>query len=322
MALTVSCFRMGIVMYQDKIQQILDQVNLVIKGKENVVEKALMAMIAGGHILMEDIPGVGKTTLSTTFAKTMSLNYHRVQFTPDVLPSDLLGFSMYNSQSQSFEFHQGAVFCNLLLADEINRTSPKTQSALLEVMEEGQVSVEGQSYLLEEPFIVIATQNPSGSAGTQLLPESQMDRFMVCLSMGYPQHQDAVSMLKEQVWDKAGMLSPILTAEELLELRKGAEKVFVHDSVYEYIVSLTEATRQNELFRMGASPRASIAMLKMARAAAFMKGQDYVTAENVQNITADVLGHRAGISQRAVVEGLNRSKCFERLFHSVPSPKL
>nr|MCR5623624.1 AAA family ATPase [Lachnospiraceae bacterium] len=180
--------------YADKLHLVMDSVNTVIKGKDAVVEKVLASVIAGGHILMEDIPGVGKTTLATTFAKTMSLDYKRVQFTPDVLPSDILGFSMYNSGTKEFEYRPGTVFCNLFLADEINRTSPKTQSALLEVMEEAHATVDGVTRPLPDPFIVIATENPYGSSGTQMLPESQLDRFMVCLSMGYPAHYDAIQI--------------------------------------------------------------------------------------------------------------------------------
>ena len=180
---------------QDKLERIQREVNQVIRGKENVVERVLAAIISGGHILMEDIPGVGKTTLATTFAKALSMNYKRVQFTPDILPSDILGFSMYDAGSRQFVYRPGAVFCNLFLADEINRTSPKTQSALLEVMEEHHATVDGVTRPLPNPFVVIATENPLGSSGTQMLPESQLDRFMICVSMGYPEHQDAVAIL-------------------------------------------------------------------------------------------------------------------------------
>lgn len=186
---------------QDKLERIQREVNQVIRGKENVVERVLAAIISGGHILMEDIPGVGKTTLATTFAKALSMNYKRVQFTPDVLPSDILGFSMYDAGSRQFVYRPGAVFCNLFLADEINRTSPKTQSALLEVMEENHATVDGVTRPLPNPFVVIATENPLGSSGTQMLPESQLDRFMICVSMGYPEHQDAVAILKGESAD-------------------------------------------------------------------------------------------------------------------------
>lgn len=309
-------------MYEDKLKAVQTEVNSVIKGKEEVVRKVLAAIIGGGHILMEDIPGVGKTTLATTFARVLSLDYKRVQFTPDVLPSDLLGFSMYNGATREFEYHAGAVFCNLFLADEINRTSPKTQSALLEVMEERQATVEGQTRRLPEPFIVIATQNPIGSSGTQMLPESQLDRFMIRLSMGYPSHQDAVAILKDEVWKRTERLEPVLTLEELAGIQKSAQEVFVHDAIYEYIVELVEHTRMNqELFAMGASPRAAIAMLCMARAVAVLEGRDFVTPKDVQDVTADVLGHRVKMSTRARAEGMTAAECFAGLFKEVRSPR-
>lgn len=308
-------------MYQEILQNIQDEVNLVIKGKEDVVKKVLAAMIGGGHILMEDIPGVGKTTLATTFARALSLEYHRVQFTPDVLPSDILGFSMYNNKSGEFEFRAGSVFCNLFLADEINRTSPKTQSALLEAMEERQASIEGETRKLPEPFIVIATQNPTGSSGTQMLPESQLDRFLVCLSMGYPSHGDAVSMLKGEVWNRADSLKQVVSLEKFREICRAVEKVFVHDTVYEYMVSLVENTRKNPLFSTGASPRAGIALLRMARAMAVLSGRDFVTAQDVQSVVADVLRHRVKLSARARAEGKTIYHCIQELFTEVKSPR-
>ena len=309
-------------MPENKLGQVKDAVNRIIKGKENVVEKVLAAIIGGGHILMEDIPGVGKTTLATTFAKVLSLDYRRVQFTPDVLPSDLLGFSMYHSQTGKFEFQKGAVFTNLLLADEINRTSPKTQSALLEVMEERQASIEGTTYKLPEPFIVIATENPTGSAGTQLLPESQLDRFLVCLSMGYPGHEDAVALLKGEVWKQLSDISPILSLEELKDLQARTEEIFLHDSIYEYIVSLVERTRSSSFFAQGASPRAAIALLRMSRAMAMLAGRDFVTAKDVQSVLVDVLCHRVHLSARSRAEGISMAAAIEKLFEMVKSPNM
>ena len=308
-------------MYQEILQNIQDEVNLVIKGKEEVVRKVLAAMIGGGHILMEDIPGVGKTTLATTFARVLSLEYHRVQFTPDVLPSDILGFSMYNNQSREFEFRKGSVFCNLFLADEINRTSPKTQSALLEVMEERQASVEGETRKLPDPFIVIATQNPIGSSGTQMLPESQLDRFLVRLTMGYPENGDAIAMLKGEVWNRVDSLRQVISLDEFRNICQATEKVFVHDTVYEYMVSLVERTRSNPLFSVGASPRASIALLRMSRAMAVLAGRDFVTAQDVQNVLADVLGHRVKLSAKARAEGKTIYHCIQELFAEVKSPR-
>ena len=311
-----------------KLEQVQAEVNKVIKGKEDVVKKVLAAVIAGGHILMEDIPGVGKTTLATTFAKSMSMHYKRVQFTPDVLPSDILGFSMYNSATKEFEYREGAVFTNLFLADEINRTSPKTQSALLEVMEEKTATVDGVTRPLPDPFVVIATENPYGSSGTQMLPESQLDRFMirismgyptmeeevrlikerqdinqldrfmVCLSMGYPSHADAVAILKGNAGKPLSKVQEVISMEEVLALRAMTNDLYVKDEIYEYIVNLVEATRTMEIFSMGASPRGTIALLRMAKAMAVIDGRDYVCAKDVQDVARDVLGHRVKLSAR------------------------
>lgn len=305
----------------EKLKRVQEEVNRIIKGKEDVVEMVLAAILGGGHILMEDIPGVGKTTLATTFARVLSLDYHRVQFTPDVLPSDLLGFSMYNNQTGAFDFREGSVFCNLFLADEINRTSPKTQSALLEVMEERQASVEGKTRQLPEPFTVIATQNPTGSSGTQMLPESQMDRFMVCLTMGYPSHEDAVTLLKGEVWNQVGKLQKVISLEELREFQQEAEEIHVHESLYEYMVTLVERTRTLELFSSGASPRAAIALLSMSRAMALLAGRDFVTAEDIQRVLPPVLRHRVKLGSRAKAEGKTVGECMDVLLHEVRSPR-
>ena len=293
------------------------EIGTIIKGKDEVVEKILAAILAQGHILMEDIPGVGKTTLATTLAKTLSLEYHRVQFTPDVLPSDLLGFSMYSKESEEFIFREGSVFCNLFLADEINRTSPKTQSALLEVMEERQASVEGQTRKLPSPFVVIATENPLGSSGTQKLPESQMDRFMIRVSMGYPAHADAISILKGEVWDRLDGVKKILSLEELVAWQNRTKQIYVDDKIYEYMVSITERSRTHEFFEAGASPRASIAMLRMARAMAVLDARDFVTDADVQKVAVDVLGHRVKLSPRAKAEGRSVEECVGELLMSV-----
>lgn len=305
----------------EKLKRVQEEVNRIIKGKEDVVEMVLAAILGGGHILMEDIPGVGKTTLATTFARVLSLDYHRVQFTPDVLPSDLLGFSMYNNQTGAFDFREGSVFCNLFLADEINRTSPKTQSALLEVMEERQASVEGETRRLPQPFTVIATQNPTGSSGTQMLPESQMDRFMVCLTMGYPSHEDAVTLLKGEVWNQVGKLQKVISLEELREFQQEAEEIHVHESLYEYMVTLVERTRTLELFSGGASPRAAIVLLSMSRAMALLAGRDFVTAEDIQRVLPPVLRHRVKLGSRAKAEGKTVGECMDVLLHEVRSPR-
>ena len=307
--------------YIEKTTAVENNVNKVIKGKEHVVRKVLAAAIAGGHILMEDIPGVGKTTLATAFAKALSLDYKRVQFTPDVLPSDILGFSMYNSATKEFEYRPGSVFCNLFLADEINRTSPKTQSALLEVMEEGHATVDGVTRSLPDPFIVIATENPYGSSGTQLLPESQLDRFMICLSMGYPEHSDAVAILKGNASHLIDTVEPVMSGEDLKELRKISNDMFVKDEIYEYIVNIVEATRKTDMFSMGASPRGTIACLRMAKAMAVLENRDYVTAKDVQSVVRDTLGHRVKLGQKARAQELTIVGALERTLQSIQAPR-
>lgn len=305
-----------------KLEQVQAEVNKVIKGKEDVVKKVLAAVIAGGHILMEDIPGVGKTTLATTFAKSMSMHYKRVQFTPDVLPSDILGFSMYNSATKDFEYREGAVFTNLFLADEINRTSPKTQSALLEVMEEKTATVDGVTRPLPDPFVVIATENPYGSSGTQMLPESQLDRFMVCLSMGYPSHADAVAILKGNAGKPLSKVQEVISMEEVLALRAMTNDLYVKDEIYEYIVNLVEATRTMEIFSMGASPRGTIALLRMAKAMAVIDGRDYVCAKDVQDVARDVLGHRVKLSARGKAQGITMQQAIGMVIANVTTPRV
>lgn len=305
-----------------KLEQVQAEVNKVIKGKEDVVKKVLAAVIAGGHILMEDIPGVGKTTLATTFAKSMSMHYKRVQFTPDVLPSDILGFSMYNSATKEFEYREGAVFTNLFLADEINRTSPKTQSALLEVMEEKTATVDGVTRPLPDPFVVIATENPYGSSGTQMLPESQLDRFMVCLSMGYPSHADAVAILKGNAGKSLSKVQEVISMEEVLALRAMTNDLYVKDEIYEYIVNLVEATRTMEIFSMGASPRGTIALLRMAKAMAVIDGRDYVCAKDVQDVARDVLGHRVKLSARGKAQGITMQQAIGMVIANVTAPRV
>lgn len=303
------------------MQNVKKEIEKAVKGKSHVINKVLAAMLAGGHILLEDIPGVGKTTLAMSIAKTMSLSYKRVQFTPDVLPSDIVGFSMYNQNTKEFEYQKGAVYSNLFLADEINRTSPKTQSALLEVMEEGNVTVDGVTYPLPKPFTVIATENPLGSSGTQMLPESQLDRFMICVSMGYPEHEAAVNILKDNAHKPIEHLENVITVERFKELRKKTNDMFVHDSIYDYIVTLVEETRTNPYFSMGASPRGSIALLRMAKAMAVLEGRDYVTPEDIREVLVDVLGHRVKLSTKARAEGLTIEQALTELFNGVNVPR-
>ena len=301
----------------EKLDQLRGEINKVVKGKADVVDKVLCAMLAGGHILLEDIPGVGKTTLAMTIAKAMALTYRRVQFTPDVLPSDIVGFSMYNAQTKDFEYREGAVFANLFLADEINRTSPKTQSALLEAMEEEKVTVDGVEHPLPVPFTVIATENPVGSSGTQMLPESQLDRFMVCLSMGYPAHEDAVNILKDDGAKPLLDLREIMTVSEWQALKQRTENCYVSDEMYDYVVRLTEQTRENVYVLLGASPRASIALLRMAKAMAVMRGRDYVVPEDVRDVFYDVFGHRVKLGTKAKAEGMTVIEVLLQVFDGV-----
>lgn len=304
-----------------KIEEIQAEINQVVKGKEDVVRKVLAAMLAEGHVLLEDIPGVGKTTLAMTIARSMSMDYKRTQFTPDVLPSDILGFSMYNSQTKEFEYKPGSIFCNLFLADEINRTSPKTQSALLEVMEEGNVTVDGVTRQLPAPFTVIATENPIGSAGTQMLPESQLDRFMVCLSMGYPSHEDAVEILKGNASRPLSHVKAVISREEFAELQKQVNDLFVHEMIYGYITTLVEKTRESEFISLGASPRGSIALLRMSKAIAFMRGSEFVSPEDVEAVFTDTLGHRVKINTKAKAAGLDTNAVLKKIFNSVEAPR-
>ncbi len=305
-----------------KIEAVTKQIGQVIKGKDDIIYKLLAAIIAGGHILLEDIPGVGKTTLAVTVSRTMSLKYKRMQFTPDVLPSDLIGFNLYNNQTGSFEYKEGAVFCNLFLADEINRTSPKTQSALLEVMEEAKATVDGVTRELPSPFIVIATQNPFGSSGTQKLPESQLDRFMIRLSMGYPDHSNAVAILKGNVGDVLNTLTGLLGQNDVAIMQQEAKKIFVHDCIYDYIVRLTEATRNENYFSLGLSPRASLSLLKMAQATAFIESCTYVLPEHVQSIFNDVSCHRLVLSSKAKMNGFTLETAMKAIVDQTPLPKM
>lgn len=305
----------------NKLYEAVVEVNKVIKGKNDVVIKVLSAILAGGHILMEDIPGVGKTTLCTAFSGTLSMDYKRVQFTPDVLPSDILGFSMYNTVTKEFEFKEGPIFCNFFLADEINRTSPKTQSALLEVMEEGSVTIDGITRKIDDNFVVIATQNPTGSAGTNMLPESQLDRFIVRLSMGYPSHNDSIDILKTNTAPQKTKVNPILSLDELAAMKREVSNIFVHDSIYEYVTDLCEETRKNELFSLGVSPRGGIALLKMAKAYAYIDGNDFVRASDVQAVLADVFCHRIKISSKARTLSMNSKAVIAELKKTVEPPR-
>ena len=283
-----------------KTEQILQQIEKVIVGKNEIVEKVLMAILAGGHVLMEDVPGVGKTTTAMTFAKVLGLDTRRVQFTSDTVPSDIIGYSVYDKQSSDFIYKPGAVMTNLLLADEINRTSSKTQSALLEAMEELHVTVDGRTYPLPDPFVVLATQNPVGSAGTQLLPSSQLDRFMIKISMGYPDFASQVSILRDRHRENPlNKIQPVVNIDELRQLIEEAAAVEVMDSIYEYVTRLTQATREHPMVQLGISPRGALAVCRMAKAYAYLHGRDYLIPEDVAAIFPDVCCHRLVLATKA-----------------------
>lgn len=303
------------------VGQILSEVKKVISGKDDCIEKAFAAMLAGGHILIEDVPGVGKTTLALAFSAAMALENHRMQFTPDVLPADILGFMMYDKERGGFFYHEGAIMCNLFLADEINRTSPKTQAALLEVMEESRVTVDGVSHALPEPFLVIATENPKGSAGTQLLPESQLDRFMICMSMGYPDFASELLIAQgKSSRSSAGEIQPMIDAAGLAGLQRAADAVYVHESIYEYITRLVAATRENAYIDLGVSPRGTIACVRMAKAWAYVKGRDYVLPEDAADVFLDVTAHRIVLNTKARVAKLTAPQVLGEVLANAKRP--
>ena len=305
------------------VQQILDQVRRAVVGKDDTLLWVLAAILARGHILLEDIPGVGKTTMALAFSKALDLQYSRVQFTPDVLPSDITGYSVPDAQTGELRYQPGAVLTNLFLADELNRATSRTQSALLEAMEEGQVTVDGVSHVLPQPFTVIATQNPVGAAGTQLLPDSQMDRFIIRLSMGYPDPRDEVTMvLNRQDGNPLKFIRAILTREQLVALQDTVEKTFISDSVVGYIVRLMGATRQHPEIQRGASPRATLAVAAMAKAVAQLRGRDYVVPGDVREVFVQTVSHRLILTPRAMTQGTDCRQVLEGILESVPVPKL
>ena len=304
-------------------QKVIGEVKKVIIGKDETIIKVLLSILAGGHILLEDIPGVGKTTLALALSKALSLDYRRLQFTPDVLPTDMTGFTIYNKATNQFEYKQGAAMTNLFLADEINRTSSKTQSALLEIMEEGKVTVDGTTYQMPDPYIVIATQNPIGSIGTQSLPESQMDRFIVRLSMGYPSVVNEVEMLRsKQNQVSIDTVESVVTAAELAEARRIVDEIYVSEEVLEYIVRLADATRKNQYIKLGLSPRGTIALLKMTKATSLLKGRDYVTPDDVSYTFRDVAAHRIILNSKARLNNLNTDMVLKGVLDSVVIPMI
>ena len=299
---------------------VVEEVKKVVVGKDTVLVKVLAAILAGGHILLEDIPGVGKTTMALAFSKALSLRYNRVQFTPDVMPSDITGFTLYNKEAGRMEYQPGAVLCNLFLADELNRATSRTQSALLEAMEEGQVTVDGVSHPVPRPFLVIATQNPAGAAGTALLPDSQLDRFLLRLTIGYPTPAQELELLRRRQYS-GGMdgVEQVLEPGRLLEMCREVERVHISDEVLRYIVRLTGATRSDPQIAQGASPRATLAVAAASRAAAFLRGRDYVLPEDVQCIWVDAVAHRLILAPGAEADA---NAAAQRLLKAVEPPRV
>ena len=309
--------------YTKIINSVISEVKKAVIGKDAIIIKVLLAVLCKGHILIEDIPGVGKTTLALAFSKALSLEHNRMQFTPDVLPSDVTGFSVYNKETGNFEFREGVAFCNLFLADEINRTSSKTQSALLELMEEKSITVDGKTYKLPEPYTVIATQNPIGSAGTHNLPDSQLDRFMIKLSMGYPDFKGEVDILKSKFnSNPLDTVKSVADAETILKLQEYISNIYVDDRIYEYIVSLSTATREHPMVKLGVSPRGTLALMQLSKGIAVAMGRDYVIPEDIAYILGDVFEHRLMLNSKAKLSDYTASDIISEILKSVPVPGL
>lgn len=301
---------------------IVKEVGKVIIGKDDVIRKVLMSILANGHVLLDDIPGVGKTSLAVSFGKVLGLEYNRIQFTPDVLPSDIVGFSVFNRDSNSFTYQPGVINgTNLLLADEINRTSSRTQAALLEAMEEKQVTVDGTTHPLPDPFIVIATENQVGAAGTQMLPYAQMDRFLVRLTIGYPDKDSEVKIIEgRQTVDPYAQLRKMIDISSVRAMQKATLMVTIKEPLVQYITELSAATRSSQMTELGVSPRGSIAVSHMAKAAALMAGRDYVTEEDIREVFTDVCSHRIILTQKARAAGASQSDVLKQILGSVKLP--
>ncbi|MEE3467952.1 MAG: MoxR family ATPase [Eubacterium sp.] len=306
----------------ERTEQILHEVAQVIRGKDHEIRLVMTAILAGGHILIEDVPGVGKTTLAVAFSRAMELTERRLQFTPDVLPSDVVGFNMIGADGE-FQYKPGAILCNLLLADEINRTSTKTQSALLEVMEEGQVTVDGVTRQLPVPFIVMATQNPVGSAGTQMLPESQLDRFMIRISMGYPTMEEEMRLIKErQEANPLDSVREIISKKELVAMQEQVRQIHVDDKVLTYLSRIVDGTRSHAMLSLGVSPRGTLALMDMSRARAYVAGRAFVLPEDVKSVAGAVLAHRVLLNGKARMAHVTEEDVIEEIVGRVPAPKL
>lgn len=310
--------------YLNMAKKVLIEVKKSVIGKDDIICKIMMALLARGHVLIEDIPGVGKTTMALAFAKALGLDCSRVQFTPDVMPSDIVGFNMFNREKNRFEYKPGAANCNIFLADEINRTSPKTQSALLQVMEEGKVSVDGVTMNLPDPFMVIATQNPFGSVGTQKLPESQLDRFMIRITMGYPSIEDEVSIMKGKAQTAPGSIASekVIEAEDFIAIRELVDEIYVDDSVYEYVAKLADKSRRNPDILQGMSPRGSVAVINMSKAEAFLRGREYVLPSDVKFVLNDTMAHRIILNKSLKRGHATEQSVIDEILRSVEIPKI
>lgn len=303
------------------LNKIIDNIEKVIIGKREAITLILTSLISDGHVLIEDVPGVGKTRLIVALAKSINGSFKRIQFTADVLPSDVTGFSVYNQKTGEFDFKPGAVMSQFILADEINRTSPKTQASLLEVMEEHQITVDGVTYKMPEPFMVLATQNPIEFLGTFPLPEAQLDRFFMKISIGYPSHEDEMRVLSmHQIDDPINHLEAVATTDDIIRIREEVKKVFVHQNLEGYIVSLVEATRNNPGIVLGASPRASLSLYRAAQATAYIAGRDFVTPDDIQKMVNPVLSHRITIGQEMKFNNTGTEEILAEIVKSVPVP--
>lgn len=305
------------------IQAIEAEAGKAILGKDLVIRKVLAVIVAGGHILLEDIPGVGKTTLALAFSRAMDLKFNRVQFTPDVVPSDVTGFTVYDKETGKMNYRPGAAMCNILLADEINRTSSKTQSSLLEVMQEGSITVDGRTWKVPEPFIVIATQNPLGTAGTQMLPEAQLDRFMIQLSIGYPDPAAEINILKDRKQtDPLAAIQRIAGAKEIIAMKEAAKSIFVHDRIYEYITALCRQTREHPMIRLGISPRGALSLTSLVQSWAYLQGRSYVVPQDIWDVFADVARHRLMLTSKAGVQNMDADAIAMDILQQVPQPNV
>lgn len=304
---------------RDILNRVIDNVSKVIIGKKKVTEIIMLALVSGGHVLIDDIPGVGKTSLVSALARSVSCGFKRIQFTPDVMPSDITGFSIYNQKNGEFEFRPGAAMSNFVLADEINRSSPKTQSSLLEVMEEKQITVDGHTYVLEEPFMVLATQNPTEYLGTYPLPEAQIDRFLVRTSIGYSSIEEEMRVVSMGVKAKKS-LKPVASGKDILKVRADAEKIYMDDLVLRYIIQLSDATRHHPDIALGSSPRGSIALFKMSKAYAMYMGRDFVLPDDVKTVAPYVLPHRLVLNHSAKVKKRKDSEIFQEILEKVDVP--